>query len=392
MEWLFVISIVLLVYIYYGYGLLLKLYLNLFLSGKPIEHFDLKSNPKVTVLLTVHNEEERIARRLENLLSDGYPLERLEVLVASDGSTDRTHEIVREFMRTAPVKLYVSPVQVGKSETQNRAIDVASGEIVIFTDAETTFEKGCISEFARSFSDPRVGCVTGSLRFLLDGNTVSEAQGYYWAYEERLRASESELGLLLVASGQCMAIRRQLFRPIGPHVGEDCVVPLDVVLQGYHVKHAAGARAFDRMESEVRKEYRARVRMTLRNWIGTWERPSLLNPLKYPGYAFALWSHKVLRWLGPIFILSAISSSVFLGVHGDALFQVFTVFWLVAAMLALVGYLAEQKGSSVWLAGTVFSFALANVGFFVGTFQALSGKRVIAYRVRGTTTNGDARK
>lgn len=162
--------------------------------------------------------------------------------------------------------------------------------------------------------------------------------------------------------------------------GEDCVVPLDVVLQGFRMVHAEDAFAYDKMDSSPAGEFQTRVRMTLRNWQGTWSRSELLNPLRHPGYAFALWSHKILRWLSPVFLICATISVLLLAINGSPFFIVVGAGLLVFYGSGLIGWVAERKGIRLPLLSTIFSFLLANLGFLGGLWKALKGRRVTAYR------------
>lgn len=335
--------------------------------------------PNVTVLITAHNEEAVIEEKIRNVLSCSYPRSRLEVLVASDGSTDRTDELVWRF-EEPEVRLFRVPVRSGKTGAQNQATEVIRGDIIIFTDADTRFEPGLLEALVGPFVNPAVGGADG--RVLLSrvpGSYVSENQGRYWSYELRLRETESRLGILAVAAGACMAVRRDLFRPIDPAYGEDCIVPLDVVLQGRRMVHVPEAIARDRMPHELGAEFTSRVRMTVRNWRGTWSRLALLNPFRHPGYAFALWSHKVLRWLSPFFLVTMTVCAAILAF--DSLVYQIAVAGLLAFYLAgALGWLAEAHDWRLPVVRSVFSFLLANAGFLVGVLLALSGRRITAYR------------
>ncbi len=376
-------SVAHLLYVYAGYGWLLAL-----LAARrpaPVEP-ELPNNrlawPHMTVLLTVFNEEAKIARRLDNLLAQDYPVERLTIVVASDGSTDGTEAIVEDYAGRHPhIRLVRSGGRKGKSQTQNIAMrDIEEG-IVALTDADTEFEADYLRRLAAAFQDPQVGCVTAQLRFRPLGSDISANQGYYWRYELRLRTLESRLGILAVASGQAMAVRRECFRELPPDVGDDCIIPLDVVLAGRRVVHATRARAVDVMEGESEREFHSRVRMTLRNWVGTWRRPALLNPLAHPGHAFALWSHKLLRWLGGPVFWAGTASGLWLAcvTHPAPL----TLLPAVALPALTVQGWRQETGRSrrrVPGAGTLFSFVLANAGFTAGLWRAWRGQRVVTYR------------
>lgn len=378
MTWLMLVSLLVLLYVYGGYYLLLKMAVAI-KGGKPPETKDPapESLPSITVLLTVFNEEERVAGRIRNILECTYPRDKLEILVASDGSTDHTDSIVLSF-NEANVRLFRPRSRGGKTATQNEAVEQIDSDLIVFTDAATRFDKDFFMELVRPFSEPEVGGVDGHLQFVINEEmTIAKSQGLYWSQELKIRALESRLGILAVASGACLAMRRALFRPMPPTVGEDCVIPLDVVSQGFRMVHAEKALAYDLFENSPEREFKTRIRMTLRNWQGTWAYPHLLNPFKNPGIAFSLWSHKMLRWLSPIFLLGWLLPGCWLFFAGRSLLAAPAV---VFAGLGLLGLLSANIGRPVPLASQVYSFCFANVGFFLGVLQAISGKKIAKYR------------
>ncbi len=385
MLWgLTILSIAALYWIYDGYGRCLQLLGMIDRIGgfREKRRTDTPGGllPTVTVLLTVHNEETVIGSRLENILRCDYPPELLSIVVASDGSTDATNDIVRT-MHDPRIRLHASP-GLGKTATQNAAIRDIPSDIIAFTDAGTQFHTSFLRSLINPFRDPRVGAVDGQLTYRTQADDdVQTSQGFYWNYELKLRRLESQLGILAVVAGACFAVRRNLFVEMNPSIGEDCIVPLDVVAQGFRVIHEPSAHAFDAFESDSGVTLRRRVRMTLRNWQGTWTRSELLNPLRHPGYAFALWSHKLLRWLSPVFLAGASLGSVASlilhpGVLSAAAFAPFAVLFTLAAC----GWLTSQSRGRIPGAGTAYSFVLANVGFLIGIWRAVTGHRVHSYR------------
>ncbi len=379
---LFCLSMFFLYYIYDGYLRFLQLAGMLFSNKeKRYEHADL---PPLTVLLTVCNEAGEIAERICNILDTDYPKDKLQILVASDGSNDGTEEIVAgmaEKCANERVQLYRSGARLGKTETQNRAMALATGEIIVFTDAGTRFRRDFLNRIAAPFAAPDVGAVNGHLLFLQDFQSgIAASQGYYWSYELRLRQAESRLAILAVVSGACTAIRKSLFRPMNPTIGEDCVLPLEVAMNGYRVVHAQDAIAVDRMDRDAKGEFRARVRMTLRNWQGTWAYPHLLNPLRHPGYALALWSHKILRWLSPFFLLTAALCAVAGAALDMQSMKIATAFAGAFVLAAAIGWQSEKGNFNMPGTGAIYSFLLANAGFLVGVIKALRGTRVSGYR------------
>lgn len=376
--YLFWLSLFCVYYIYDGY-LRALLLLDRFLPRRK----EIQANadlPSLTILLTVCNEANEIADRIRNIFDTDYPHTKLQLLVASDGSNDGTDEIVLG-IEDERVQLYRSGSRLGKTETQNYAMSMATGEIIVFTDAGTRFRKDFLTEIATPFAVTEIGVVDGHLQFVQNIESgITLSQGYYWNYELRLRQLESRLGMLAVVSGACVAIRKSLFKPMNPSVGEDCLLPLDVVLQGKRVVHAPDAIAIDSMDRDVKGEFRARVRMTLRNWQGTWAYPSLLNPFVYPSYAFALWSHKILRWLSPFFLLTIVMCAFIGSMLGIIMMQVALGFIFLFVLAAFVGWKSETKEIGIPGTRAIYSFLLANAGFFVGVIKAISRSRVTTYR------------
>ncbi len=378
-EAIFWISTVIVLYIYWGYGAVLTL-----LPARDGTRAPARKPgrpPSVTVLVTAFNEADVIESKIQNILEQDYPADKLELLVASDMSTDGTDDIVSRH-EDERVRLFRPAHSKGKTDTQNQAIRLARGEIIIFTDAETRFDTEFIKATVEHYNNPAVGGTVGKLLFVSEGSDnshISDNQGAYWKYELRLRSEESRLGILAVASGACMSVRKSLFVPMNPAFGEDCVVPLDVVQAGRLWVYVPDAVAYDRMASDSAGEFRARVRMTLRNWQGTWAYPGLLNPVRNPGYAWALWSHKILRWLSPFFIIISVVTALFLAGRSGLYATAATGLTALVAAAAF-GWLADRKNMKVpSVIGSVYSFALANAGFLVGVTRAILGSQITRY-------------
>ena len=369
----------LLIYVYWGYGVLLGLLAGWRRREPPRPEFASGTWPSVAVLLTVHNEERTVGRRLENLIAQDYPADRMEIVVASDGSTDRTEDIVETWARGRPVRLLRS-ARLGKSAAQNAAMNTVQADIVVLTDSEALFDPACIRAMVAEFAAPTVGCVTAQLRNIGAEGDIGRSQSLYWSYELQLRALESRLGILAVASGSAMALRRSLFRALPTFVGDDCIIPLEVVSQGYRVTHCSAALAYDHMPDSEAEALRTRTRMTMRNWTGTWLFACLLNPLRHPGYAFALWSHKLLRWLGSwVLVAMALAAAGMAATSGATPSVVIFAAFMAAGAL---GWWCARRGRSLPLAGTAYAFLFANLGFLLGIAKAARGDQVHAYRSR----------
>ena len=377
-EFVFWISVFILYYIYDGYLRLLILMDHLFSSAESnVGNRD--KLPTVTVLVTVFNEERSIVQKIDNIRACDYPPELLQIIIASDGSIDNTDDLVRN-LPYDNLLLFRPENRVGKTDTQNQAMEKVSSEIVIFSDADTYFDKHFLLNITAPFRDDQVGGVDGHLLFTIDPQSaVSQSQGFYWDYELKIRERESRLGLLAVTSGACLAIRRKLFLKMEAEYGEDCIIPLDIVAQGYKIIHASEALAYDQMEYAPQKEFANRVRMTIRNLQGTFSRKHLLNPVTFLKFSFSLWSHKILRWFSPVFLLLVTASAFLLSM--SSFFYQIVLFGLICFYGAAgIGKMTEMYQLQVPFVRTVYSFVLANYGFFIGILRAFKNEKITTYR------------
>ena len=372
----FLTSFGVLAYTWLGYPLLLRALT--FRSARGVRRASAMPDPHVSIIIPVHNEEETISAKLQNCLELDYPTDLLEIIVASDGSTDRTEEMARRFMsRASHVRWLDSGGRLGKSGVQNLAAAQAGGDVLLFTDANTILPPGVLRMMVGDLADPGVGMVVATVHFGDPRDAVEKGQGFYWSYELLLRSAESRLGILATGSGQALLIRRELFRPLPACYGDDCIMPLDVRLQGYRVVQNPHAIVFDTMPHSIEGELRARIRMTARNWTGTLSRPAVLNPLRFPLTAIGLVSHKLLRWLTPFFLAVVFLSNTLLAMEG----RLVPLLWLQLGfyLSALVGWMLTRKQRPAWVFGYPFSFCLANVGFLLGMVKALRNQKIVAY-------------
>jgi len=371
----------LLYYVYDGYLRLLRVVHHFAPRHDPVAVRADSALPSVAILIAVHNEAHQILERVGNVLSQDYTPALVEVVLASDGSTDDLRGIVAEHFGEA-VRFVHSNERVGKSEIQNRAIESIDATIVVFSDADTRFAPGFLRALVAPFADESVGAVQAHLLFVpADPSEPVSGQGRYWRAELEIRQLEADLGVLAVASGACIAMRRHLWRPLDPAFGDDCVIPLDVVSQSKTVAYAANAIAYEPAEATSDHVVRSRERMTLRNWQGTWSRPALLNPFVHPGYAGALWSHKLLRWLSPVWLIGFSTCALalpFVSTHSFFLIPAGAV--VTFCMLGLVGAVAQARSRRVPICTSIHHFLLANLGFLRGLLRAMRGDTITRYR------------
>ena len=375
-HWLLWFSLGIIIYVWVGYPFLVFLLASVF--SRKRNSLEQPECPFISIIVPVHDEEQKIAAKLENCLELLYPPDRLEILVASDNSTDRTEEIVRRFIARDPrIQWLQSDSRVGKSGVQNLAARHARGNLLLFTDANTAMPPGVLRTMVDHLSDPRVGLSTATVFFGHAKGVVQKGQGFYWRYELFLRFAESDLGILATGSGPALLVRRELFQPLPSCYGDDCIMPLDVRAQGYRVIQEREATVYDAMPHGIEGELRARIRMTARNWSGTLSRPAVLNPLRFPLTALGLISHKLLRWLTPFFLAIIFACNTLLALQGQ-----FILLWclqVVFYLSALVGWQLTRKQRSAGVFGYSFSFCLANVGFLLGMVKAFRNQKIVAY-------------
>jgi cellulose synthase/poly-beta-1,6-N-acetylglucosamine synthase-like glycosyltransferase len=348
------------------------------LGARPVTRLDQAEKPSVTVIVPVHNEETRIRRKLEDCLSLDYPRDRLEILVVSDNSSDATEAIVGEVAGRDPrIRLLRTQGRAGKSGAQNLAAEQARGQLLFLTDANTRTGPDTLKGLVQNFSDPRVGLVSATVHFGEPMDAVAKGQGLYWRYEYSLRQAESDLGCLATGGGQAMMIRKDLFRSIPPIYGDDCILPLDVRLQGYRVLNDPCVIVFDASPTTIAGELRARVRMTARNWTGTLSRAALLNPFHFPLTALGLVSHKLLRWLSPFLLALVLILNAALALNHRLV--VLALVQVIFYASALVGWLLTRRERPAGFFAYPFSFCLANVGFLLGIVKAFRNQKIVAY-------------
>ncbi len=250
--------------------------------------------PKVTLIIAAYDEQEVIARKIENVLDLDYPRALLEILVASDGSSDGTVEAARE----AGADLVLDLPRGGKIATQNAAAERASGELLAFSDANAYWERDALRELIEPFAEPDVGYVCGQVRFLdPDGNNE---EGVYWLYEMKVRELESGLAGVTAGNGGIYAVRREAYVPLAPSRSHDLNFPFQFAKAGYRSLYAPAARAEEKMVPTIGGEFERKRRM-MRGLLDIVVTDGMLDPRGYsPLYAFEIFSHRVIRYASPL--------------------------------------------------------------------------------------------
>ncbi|QSX77677.1 glycosyltransferase family 2 protein [Agrilutibacter solisilvae] len=366
-------ALLLLAYIYAGYPLLAIALARI----RPRPTRKAPPTATVTVIVTAYNEQASIEQKLRNVLALDYPRDRVDVIVSSDASSDATDELVRGF--GAPqVRLLRVEGRLGKTACQNAAAAVATGDVLLFTDATTRLEAHALGEICSNFQDPSVGCVAGRLTYVAAGDDATGKGGTsYWNYETRLRMAESALGSLIGVSGCLYAVRRSAYRPIPPDLISDFVTAMVVRGQGLRTVLEPAAVCYEDTLDRPDRELSMRVRVGIRSLVALASQKEFLDPRRYGAFAWQLWSHKVLRYLSPVFWAVALLANAALALQGRYV-------WMLAMQLALLvaGLLGftplRGAAKSRWLAQPYY-FVLTNVASALSLFRYLRGERIVTW-------------
>jgi cellulose synthase/poly-beta-1,6-N-acetylglucosamine synthase-like glycosyltransferase len=367
---IFFISLGLMVHTYVTYPLSLRLFRRKYANAPVVADSDW---PRVALLIPAYNEEKVIGAKLQSVLALDYDPLKLEILVGSDGSTDRTHEIVRS-LQVARLRLIELPGRSGKVGVLNRLVTETSAEIVAISDANVLLDRAALKNLVRHFSDPRVGVVNGGKYIRVPAGAENvRGESLYGDYENRLRTLESEVGGMSGALGSLMALRRSLYQPFSKGALNDDTVPaIWAVLAGFRQVHDPDARAFEESGATVREEFRRRIRIGAGNFQTLFRYARVLNP-KYGMAAYTYFSHKVIRWIFPLLLLACLISNVALARRAP--FDLLLLLQLAGYGAALLGWLCDRAGLRVPVISALYLFVALNIALLLGLFAYLRGIR-----------------
>ncbi len=370
---LFYILAVFCIYSYFLYPLILKLIPPQRKVGA--QTVDDDSLPYLSLIITVHNEERLIGQKLDNSLQIDYPADRLEIIVASDCSTDNTEEIVASYAGQG-VKLVRADERKGKEYAQWCAIEQSIGEIIVFSDAATQIPQDALRTMAGEFQDPRVGAVSSEDRFISrDGKLVGE--GAYVKYEMWLRGLESDRGGLVGLSGSFFGARREACENWDFLTCSDFNVARNCARLGLIAVNCPAMVGYYPDLADPQNEYVRKVRTVLRGISAIPRHPWVLNPVRMGMFSFEVWSHKIMRWGVPWFMLLFLLVTILLQGQG-ALYTLALIAQIVFYMVALLGWKFEKFRGFAPVRIVLF-FVQSNVAIADATLQYLTGKRVVVW-------------
>lgn len=332
--------------------------------------------PRISVIIAAYNEEVEIARRIENLLQCTYPENRLEILVASDGSTDDTDAMVMGF-KSERVRLF-SYRRIGKGQAINQTVPHATGEVLVFSDANTVFAKDALKRLGDPFADPRVGGVAGNQIYTRDGTNSLSADGEksYWAFDRWLKQVQSSAGNVTSATGAIYAIRTSLFEPTPADSMDDFMISTGVIARGSRLVFEPQAIATEPVATRSKVEWQRKVRVMTQGLRSVVHRRSLLNPFRFGFYSFQLFVHKVLRRVLVVPVLAIAVSSCFLWSTGT-IYQVAVIGQVAILLASLIGLCLDKLGRhQSKLFSIPYFFLMVNVAAIVAIWNTIAGRKI----------------
>jgi cellulose synthase/poly-beta-1,6-N-acetylglucosamine synthase-like glycosyltransferase len=375
-EILFWFSVAILAYVYAGYPLVLAL-VALFIRRRKPEPGYL---PHLSFLIAAYNEEVNIRQKIEQTLALDYPSDKLEILVLSDGSTDRTDEIVRSF-GDPRVRLVRMKPRRGKTAAQNQGVRQAHGEVLIFSDATTVYHQQALRYLACNYEDPRVGAVSGRYQYFDSERNSPTGLGtiFFWNYENLLKTLQSRIRTISGCCGCIYSVRKSAYTDLPADVISDLVQPLWAIQKGFRVVFEDRALAYEETTQSASEEFSMRVRVVTRGMRGLLSVPEILKPWKFSWVSFQLFSHKILRWLVPFFLLLIFASNlaiVFLNPRSFYLFPLLlqTAFYSWALLSMAVPLRRWGK-----VLGVPLYFCILNGAALCSLIEVVRGRKYVTW-------------
>jgi cellulose synthase/poly-beta-1,6-N-acetylglucosamine synthase-like glycosyltransferase len=356
---------------YIGYFLFLKL-ISLIYTRKVNRK---EIYPQISVIITSYNEERRIRQKLDNTLSLTYPKDKLEIIVVSDASTDRTEDIVREY-EDRGVRLLVIPERHGKHYGQGRGIRMAKSDIVVCSDATTFLPTDSVRRIVSNFADPSIGCVSSRDQVIGEDGKI-QGEGIYVRYEMALRDLESEVGSLVGLSGSFFAVRKKLTAEWVDNMSSDFYTPIVTRKHGYRAIADPEAVGHYRVQRSPQKEFERKVRTVVHGLEVLFRFSYILNPFKYGAFSLQVISHKLLRWLVPFSLIALFGLNTLLLDEG-VVYRISMALQITFYILVSIALLFEKLQERTAFMIPAF-FVMVNLSILVAWYKYLTGQEYTAW-------------
>lgn len=359
-------------YTYIGYGILLYMIIQLkrLFAGKPCEAVLPADSelPTMTLMICAYNEEDVVAEKMENTLALDYPRDKFRIMWVTDGSNDRTNELLKAYPE---VDIVFSPERRGKTAALKHGLRELQTRYVAFTDANTMINRGALKEIARLFKDPTIGCVSGEKRVVAkrEGEMAAEGEGLYWKYESTLKRWDSELYSAMGAAGELYAIDPKLVREVPDEaLLDDFMMSMYIVDDGHRIAYTTEAYAQEYGSANIFEESKRKRRIAAGGLQSIWWLRRMLNPLRQPLVAFQYISHRVLRWsLTPVAMVIMLAVNIALvTMKAGTFYTVMLILQLLFYLMAYAGWLMAKHGRKNKLLYTAYYFVFMNINVFRG--------------------------
>ncbi len=363
-------------YTHVGYALIIALLARW--RARPVLKGDI--TPTVTMLVAAYNEEDCIASKIENTLALDYPADKLELAIVTDGSTDRTPEIVASYAERG-VRLFHQPERRGKAAALARAFPLTRGEVVVFSDANCFFRRDALYKLVRNLADPAVGAVGGAKRMLREGESIAgQGEGLYWRYESFLKRCDSAVSSVMGVPGEIWAARREAYRcPEADTLLDDFVASLRMVEAGWRVVFEPDALAYEKASPDLRAEWSRRVRNAAGGWQAFFKLRGMLRH-KSGLVTFQYLSHRMARWMvAPVLLAPLFAANTALAFAAGPFYKLMLAGQLAFYRMAGLGWLWAWRGRQVGWFLAPFYFCMLNAAAIVGGWRFITGRQPVTW-------------
>ena len=380
----FWLSFLIVFYSYLGYGLLLFFLVSVKRLFKKETNRNSSENyfePDITLIVSAFNEEGFIEKKIENTFQLSYPPEKLKIIFITDGSTDRTPEIISRFPQ---IQLLHEPPRRGKVAAMNRAMKFVSTPFVIFSDANTLLNTECIAAIAKHYADPIVGGVAGEKKVITgsDAKAAGAGEGLYWKYESFLKKLDSEFYSVVGAAGELFSLRTDLFEQAAENIIiEDFVLSLKICMKGYIIRYEPGSFAIEDSSLSMKEEEKRKIRICAGAFQAMVILKDLFNIFKYPSLSFQFISHRILRWtLCPLCLMSLLITNVLIVIlNGGLIYQASLILQILFYSCALLGWFYANKNIRIKSLYIPYYFFFMNVSVFIGFKRFVTKKQTVLW-------------
>lgn len=382
MEILFWLSLFIVFYTFLGYGIVLYIMVRIrrLFKGKRQAPGMEQDFPTLTLVIAAYNEESIIEEKIADTLRLSYPDGKLKLVFVTDGSSDRTPDLVAQYPQ---IKLMHTPVRSGKILAMHRAMDEVDTEVVVFTDANTFLNKDALLLIARHYADSSVGAVSGEKRVMQDAlSDATAGEGFYWKYESTLKKWDSELYSVVGAAGELFSVRRSLYRSVEPDtILDDFMISMQIAEKGYRIVYEPDAYASELSSENIKEELKRKVRIAAGGIQSILRLKKLMNPFHDPLLSFQYISHRVLRWTVTPFlmILALVLNMIIVARSGGVVYQLILVGQVAFYLLALVGWVLERQKIKVKALFVPYYFCMMNYAVLAGIGRYFKGSQSAAW-------------